>query len=87
MLQLIIAVLATIVIVALGMSNLHPVHVSCVFGAPYQVRLSVLIAVTFIAGFMTAVFRQMIRRAQLDARRRKALLKQRTRALAKMESV
>ncbi len=71
MAQLILAVILTVTLVAFSMANTHQVELSCVFGAPLQVRLIVLLAVAYGTGVVTAWFQQMARNAARQARKRR----------------
>lgn len=71
MLRLITAMLITAAIVVFAVSNAHDVELSCVIGEPVRIRLFVLLAITFLAGALTASFSQMLGQAGRRARRRR----------------
>jgi uncharacterized integral membrane protein len=62
MAQLIAAIIATVFTVAFAMSNMHHVQLSCIIGAPVEIRLIFLMMATFAAGALTASFYGMVRR-------------------------
>jgi uncharacterized integral membrane protein len=86
MVQLILATVLTIVVVAFSMSNAHHVQLSYAFGRPIEVRLIFLLLCTYLAGAATAYFYHMIRRVQRDAQRRKQRLVAKRRQLMEAEA-
>ena len=68
--QLILAVTLTAIGVAFGIANSHHVEVGYVVGEPIEIRLVFLLAITYGAGAVTAVFWQLYGRI---AQRRRAL--------------
>lgn len=60
--RLVIAILATVLVVAFAMANTHRVELSLVFGRPAEIRLIFLIGTTYIAGVLTGTFWGMVRR-------------------------
>ncbi len=85
MLQLILAVLVTVVLVAFGMANTHQVELSIVVGAPVKFRLIVLMALAYAAGIVTAWFREMARRVARQAERRRLQARLKTTAVSAPE--
>jgi uncharacterized integral membrane protein len=64
MIRLMLAVLATVVLVAFSMANAHRVELSLIFGRPAEIRLITLLAATWGAGLLTGVLWGMFRRVQ-----------------------
>ncbi|MBI5538299.1 MAG: DUF1049 domain-containing protein [Deltaproteobacteria bacterium] len=62
MARLIMAILATVALVAFSMANTHQVELSLVFGRPTEIRLISLMGATFGTGLLTGVLWGMIRR-------------------------
>jgi uncharacterized integral membrane protein len=69
MLQLLIAVVATIAIILFAMANNHHVELSYVIGEPIRIRMIFLLACVFVAGWATAYFYQLV--SQMTRRRRR----------------
>jgi uncharacterized integral membrane protein len=68
MTRLLTAVIATILVVAFVMMNMHVVTISLVVGPPVQIRLIYLLVTAFIIGMLSATFVKMVQR--LRQRRR-----------------
>ena len=62
MIRLILAVLATIVIVVFAISNSHHVDLSLAVGKPVEIRLIFLLLSAFIVGMAVSVFYRLFRR-------------------------
>jgi uncharacterized integral membrane protein len=62
MARLIIAILATILVVAFAMANTHHVELSLVFGKPAEIRVITLLAAAYGSGILTGVIWGMVRR-------------------------
>ena len=60
--RLVLAISATVLLVAFAMANTHHVELSLVFGRPAEVRLIFLIGTTYVAGVLTGTFWGMVRR-------------------------
>jgi uncharacterized integral membrane protein len=69
MLQLVLAIIATITAVLFAMANSHDVELSYIVGEPIRIRMVVLLAGVFVAGWVGATFYQMV--AQVTRRRRR----------------
>jgi uncharacterized integral membrane protein len=55
MIRLVLVLLATILVVAFFVMNLHPVTLSLVVGPPVQIRLIFLIITAFVVGMVSGV--------------------------------
>jgi uncharacterized membrane protein YciS (DUF1049 family) len=86
MLQLALAVLVTVALVAFGMANTHQVELSVVVGAPVRFRLIILLAIAYAAGIVTAWFREMVKRAARQAERRRLAARLKTAAVSAPEA-
>lgn len=71
MLQLVVAVLLTILAVMFAMANTHHVELNFVLGEPVEVRLIFLLAVTYAAGGATAYLYGLFNRVSRGLRRRR----------------
>ena len=66
MVQLVLAILITVVIVVFSVVNSHHVQLSFVIGAPVEVRLVFLLMCTFFVGMAVPTFHRLVRRLKRD---------------------
>lgn len=69
MVQLILAAIATVLVVLFAMANNEHVELNYVFGEPIRIRMIFLLACVFMAGMLTSYFYQVI--SQMNRRRRR----------------
>ena len=69
MLQLIVAVVLTVVVVLFAMANSHHVELSYVMGEPIRIRMIFLLAVAFLAGAVSTYLYQIANRVSRRSRR------------------
>jgi uncharacterized integral membrane protein len=68
MVQLIVAMLMTISVVAFAMANSHHVEMGAVLGEPIRIRLFFLMSIFYVAGALTAFFYQLLARVSRRSR-------------------
>jgi uncharacterized integral membrane protein len=85
MARLIIAILATILLVAFAMANTHHVELSLVFGKPTEIRAITLLGAAYGAGVLTAVIGDMVLRLKRAEGRKVRLSAEESHALARMD--
>jgi uncharacterized integral membrane protein len=85
MARLIIAMAITVIVVVFSMSNMRDVELSLVFGEPIVIRLTFLLAVTYVGGLVSAFFYQMITSVARRAEIKRHRLRAKRAALAKVE--